>query len=146
MIVIGLILLIAAVIVGVVGLMANGGDADTLTSNFSVFGYQVTGTTGTVFLYGIVVGVVGMFGLSLLLAGARHTAHRGRVARRDRDQARADAAAASEHAERRDIAYANSDDAGIARTAGASRVSRDHAEGRSWRHPFGHGSVNAAHQ
>lgn len=146
MIVIGLILLIAAVIVGVVGLMANGGDADMLTSDFSVFGYQVTGTTGTVFLYGIAVGVVGMFGLSLLLAGARRTAHRGRVARRDRDQARADATEASERAERRNVAHANADDTGSARTAGASRVSREHTESRSWRHPFGHGSVSAAHR
>lgn len=143
MIVIGLILLIAAVIVGVVGLMANGGDADMLTSDFSVFGYQVT---GTVFLYGIAVGAVGMFGLSLLLAGARRTAHRGRVARRDRDQARADATEASERAERRNVAHANADDTGSARTAGASRVSRDHTEGRSWRHPFGHDSVSAAHR
>ncbi len=40
MIVVGLILLIAAVIVGVVGLMANGGEADMLTSDFSAFGYR----------------------------------------------------------------------------------------------------------
>ena len=58
---------------------------------------QVTGTTGIVFLYGIAVGVVGMFGLSLLLTGA-------------------------------------------------SRVPREHTESRSWRHPFGHGSVSAAHR
>ena len=38
---------------------------------FSVFGYHVTGSTGTLFLYGIVVGAVGLLGLSLLLAGAR---------------------------------------------------------------------------
>jgi flagellar biosynthesis/type III secretory pathway M-ring protein FliF/YscJ len=42
----------------------------------------VTGSTGTLFLYGIVVGVVALFGLWLLLAGARHTSRRGRAARR----------------------------------------------------------------
>jgi hypothetical protein len=42
----------------------------------------VTGSTGALFLYGIVVGVAGLLGLSLLLAGARRTSRRGRVARR----------------------------------------------------------------
>jgi hypothetical protein len=35
-----------------------------------------------VFLYGIAVGAVALFGLWLLLAGARHTSRRGRAARR----------------------------------------------------------------
>ena len=43
---------------------------------FAVFGYHVTGPTGTSFLFGIVVGAVAMLGLSLLLAGARRTAGR----------------------------------------------------------------------
>ena len=59
------------------------GAAHPLTENFSVFGYHVTGSTGTLFLVGIVVGAVGMLGLSVLLAGARRTAGRGRDARRD---------------------------------------------------------------
>jgi len=46
-----------------------------------VFGYHVTGSTGTLFLAGIVVGGVALAGLSLLLAGARRTARRGRAAR-----------------------------------------------------------------
>lgn len=33
-------------------------------------GYHVTGSAGTLFLYGIVVGAVGLFGLSVLLADA----------------------------------------------------------------------------
>ena len=48
-----------------------------------MFGYHVTGSTGTLFLFGIVVGVVGMLGMSVLLAGARRTAGRGRDARRE---------------------------------------------------------------
>ncbi|HXO23785.1 MAG TPA: GlsB/YeaQ/YmgE family stress response membrane protein, partial [Streptosporangiaceae bacterium] len=40
-----------------------------LTHHFAVFGYHVTGSTGTLFLYGIVVGALGLLGLSLLLAG-----------------------------------------------------------------------------
>ena len=46
------------------------GAAHPLTENFSVFGYHVTGSTGTLFLSGIVVGAVAMLGLSVLLAGA----------------------------------------------------------------------------
>jgi hypothetical protein len=48
-----------------------------------VFGYHVTGSTGALFLYGIVVGAVALAGLSLLLAGARRTSRRGREARRE---------------------------------------------------------------
>ena len=53
-----------------------------------MFGYHVTGSTGLLFLYGIVVGAVGLFGLSLLLAGARPTARRGRTARSELKQSR----------------------------------------------------------
>ena len=42
----------------------------------------MTGTTGTLFLYGIVVGAAGLLGLSLLLAGVRRTYRRGSEARR----------------------------------------------------------------
>ena len=41
-----------------------------------MFGYHVTGSTGTLFLYGIVVGALGLLGPSLLLAGARRTSRR----------------------------------------------------------------------
>jgi hypothetical protein len=52
----------------------------------------VTGSTGTLFLYGIVVGAVALFGLWLLLAGARHTSRRGRAARRGLRQSRQETA------------------------------------------------------
>ncbi len=94
LVVVGLVLLIAAVIVGVVGVLANAGSGHALTHGFSVFGYHVTGSTGTLFLYGIVVGAVAMFGLSLLLTGARRTSRRGQDARRGLRQSRQETAAA----------------------------------------------------
>ena len=82
-VIVGLVVLLAAVIVGFTGVLTNAGPAHPLTENFSVFGYHVTGSTGTLFLFGIVVGAVAMLGLCVLLAGARRTAGRGRDARRE---------------------------------------------------------------
>ena len=93
-IILGLVILVAAVIAGVAGVLANGGHAHAVT-HFAVFGYHVTGSTGTLFLYGIVIGVLGMLGLSLLLAGARRTSRRGREARRGLAQSRRETAAVS---------------------------------------------------
>jgi hypothetical protein len=76
----GLVLLVIAMIIGLVGVLGNAGAAHPLTENFSVLGYHVTGSIGTLFLFGIVVGAVALLGLSILLAG---TARRGRNARRD---------------------------------------------------------------
>ncbi|GAA2974414.1 hypothetical protein GCM10010519_07060 [Streptomyces lactacystinicus] len=93
------------------GVVGNAGSGHTLTNAFTVFGEHMNGSTGTLFLYGIVVGAVGVLGLCLLLAGARrgatarHALHRSRretaaVSRRrdevveQRDAARAQAASA----------------------------------------------------
>jgi len=94
LVVVGLVLLVAAVVVGVAGVLANAGTANALTHSFAVFGYHVTGSTGALFLYGIVVGAVAMFGLSLLLTGARRTSRRGQDARRGLKQSRRETAAA----------------------------------------------------
>ncbi|MGZ4507025.1 MAG: hypothetical protein ACXVX8_18950 [Blastococcus sp.] len=94
LILVGLVLLVAAVVVGVAGVLANAGSAHALTHGFAVFGYHVTGSTGTLFLYGIVVGAVAVFGLSLLLTGARRTSRRGLAARRGLKQSRQETAAA----------------------------------------------------
>jgi hypothetical protein len=67
----GLIVLVAALVAGVAGVLGNGGSGHALTHGFAVFGYHVTGSTGTLFLYGIVVGAIALAGLSLLLAGQR---------------------------------------------------------------------------
>jgi hypothetical protein len=95
-IILGLIILVAAVIVGVAGVLGNGGTGHALTHPFAVFGYHVTGSTGTLFLYGIVVGALALFGLSLLLAGARRTSRRGREARQGLRQSRRETAAVSQ--------------------------------------------------
>jgi Sec-independent protein translocase protein TatA len=94
-VVLGLIILVAAVVVGVAGVLTNSGAGHGLTHGFAVFGYHVTGSTGTLFLYGIVVGAVGLIGLILLLAGARRTSRRGREARHGLKQSRRETAAAS---------------------------------------------------
>ena len=95
-IILGLIILVAAVIAGVAGVLGNGGTGHALTHPFAVFGYHVTGSTGTLFLYGIVVGALALLGLSLLLAGARRTSRRGREARRGLSQSRRETAAVSQ--------------------------------------------------
>jgi hypothetical protein len=87
-VVLGLIILVAAVVVGVAGVFNNVGSGHALAHGFSVFGYHVTGSTGALFLYGIVVGAAAMLGLGLLLAGARRTSRRGRAARRELRQSR----------------------------------------------------------
>jgi hypothetical protein len=94
-VILGLVILVAAVVVGVAGVLANGGHAHAV-SHFAVFGYHVTGSTGTLFLYGIVVGALALAGLSLLLAGARRTSRRGRDARRGLAQSRRETAAVSQ--------------------------------------------------
>lgn len=80
-VIVGLIILLVAMIVAITGVLANAGPAHPLTGNFSVLGYHVTGSTGTLFVFGIVIGALAMLGLSVLLAGARRTAGRGRDAR-----------------------------------------------------------------
>jgi hypothetical protein len=95
-IIIGLIILVAAVVTGVAGVLSNSGSGHTLTHHFAVFGYHVTGSTGTLFLYGIVVGALALLGLSLLLAGARRTSRRGLEARRGLTQSRRETAAVTQ--------------------------------------------------
>ena len=95
LVIIGLVVLLVAVIVAIVGVLTNSGAAHPLTENFSVFGYHVTGSTGTLFLFGIVIGAVAMLGLSVLLAGARRTAGRGRDARRDLERSQRETAFAN---------------------------------------------------
>ena len=93
-VILGLVILVAALIAGVAGVLANGGHAHAVT-HFAAFGYHVTGSTGTVFLYGIVVGALALAGLGVLLAGARRTSRRGRDARRGLAQSRRETAAVS---------------------------------------------------
>ncbi|MFI9581309.1 hypothetical protein ACIHCQ_05580 [Streptomyces sp. NPDC052236] len=95
-VILGLIILLAAVVVGVAAVVTNSGSAHELTGGFSVFGFEATGSTGTLFLYGIVVGAAALFGLSLLLAGARLTSRRGSTGRHGILQSRRETAAAGQ--------------------------------------------------
>ena len=90
-IIIGLIILIAAVVAGVAVVLGNGGSAHA-PIHLAVFGHHVTGTIGTLFLYGIVLGAVGLLGLSLLLAGVRRSYRRGSAARQGLKESRAETA------------------------------------------------------
>jgi hypothetical protein len=92
LVIVGLLVLLVAATVGVTGVLNNAGAAHPLTENFAVFGYHVTGSTGTLFLFGIVIGALAMLGLSVLLAGARRTAVRGRDARRELGRSQREAA------------------------------------------------------
>src|ERR1700733_6327837 len=95
-IILGLVVLVAAVVIGVAGVLVNHGSDHALVHPFAVFGYHVTGSTGTLFLYGIVLGAIGVLGLGLLLAGARRTSRRARAARRGLKQSRRETASASQ--------------------------------------------------
>ena len=86
LVIVGLIILLVAAIVSIVGALSNTGTAHPLTENLSVFGYHVTGSTGSLFLFGIVVSAVALLGLSVLLAGAQRTADRDRDARLEHQQ------------------------------------------------------------
>ena len=68
MVIVGFLILLVAVGVGVSGVLANGGSEHLIGQDFAVLGLQLSGlTTGQLFFYGIIIGVVGMLGLSLVL-------------------------------------------------------------------------------
>ena len=78
-VIIGLLVLIAAALVAVAGVASNSGSAHPLGDSFVIFGQHLSGLSiGQLFAFGIVVGVVGMLGLSMLLgAFTRRLASRG---------------------------------------------------------------------
>jgi hypothetical protein len=65
----GLLLLAAAGLVAIVGVLGNSGADHLLTNGFAIFGYRVHGSSGRLFLYGAAIGAVAMLGLNMLLAG-----------------------------------------------------------------------------
>jgi hypothetical protein len=91
----GLVIVAVTVIAGVAGVLANSGHAYPVT-HFALLGYHVTGSTGTVFLYGTAVGALAMLGLSLLAAGAGRSSRRGLAARASLAQSRREIAAVSQ--------------------------------------------------
>lgn len=67
-VVLGLVILIVAVAVAVLGVASNSGSSHPLGDGFTIAGQHLAGlSTGQLFLIGIVVGVVAMLGLSMLL-------------------------------------------------------------------------------
>ena len=90
LVIFGLIIVVAAVVVGAAGVLGNDGGTHGVAHGFSVLGYHVNGS-GTVFLYGIAVGAVGLFGLWRGVppaAAARHGAVSGSPAARPPSPAR----------------------------------------------------------
>ena len=124
MIILGLVILVAAVVIGVAGVLSNSGSSHEFTGGFSVFGADVTGSTGTLFLYGIVVGAAALLGLSLLLTGTRRTARRGRRARSELKQHRRETDAAEQE---RDVLI-NERDSARAQSARSERADEAPAE------------------
>ncbi|WP_329096369.1 hypothetical protein [Streptomyces sp. NBC_01439] len=92
--ILGLIILIAATAVGLAGVFGNTGAEHDLGvgGDFAIFGYHVTGSTGSLFLSGIIVGAVAFLGLTLVMMGARRSARRSAQARRERGTTRREAA------------------------------------------------------
>ena len=92
-VIIGFLVLVVAAVAAVTGVAANRGIAHPVGGNFVVFGQHLDGmSTGQLFLYGIMVGAVGMLGLSILLgAFTRRAASRGsrRELRGSRDESTA---------------------------------------------------------
>jgi hypothetical protein len=90
MIVLGLLLLIAAGAVALGGIFANSGSGHALAQSFTVFGYELEGSSGRIFVYGIVVGVIAALGFGLLVAGlnrgVRHRVATRRELRRARQE------------------------------------------------------------
>jgi hypothetical protein len=140
-VVLGLVVLVAAIVVGMAGVLSNHGSAHALNHGFTLLGYHVTGSTGTLFLYGVVVGAVAVLGLSLLLAGARRTSRRGSAARRGLEQSRSETVAVRK--DRDDMI--DQREAARAETASVLRASSPLGEahlnpvdGRHRWHRFGH--------
>jgi hypothetical protein len=142
MIILGLVVLLAAVVIGVAGVLSNSGSAHDFTGGFSVFGVDVTGSTGTLFLYGIIVGAAALLGLILILTGTRHATRRGRTARRRLKQPRRETAAAEQERDvlinERGSARAQPAQAERADEGPAGLVERPRRKGHWFRHRAAH--------
>jgi hypothetical protein len=92
----GLVIVAVTAIAAVAGVLANSGHAHAV-SHFAVLGHHVTGSTGTVFLYGAVVGALAMLGLSLVAADVGRSSLRGIAARASLAQSRRETAVVSRH-------------------------------------------------
>ncbi|HVU71491.1 MAG TPA: hypothetical protein VHE83_00885 [Mycobacteriales bacterium] len=128
MIVIGVLLLAAAAVVTVVGVLHNHGSGHALGSRVEVLGYHLDGSTGKLLLAGVVVGAVGMLGLSMMVGGAARHRSRARALRAERRELRA----AADAAPAASGYYAPADPATTAMPATAGRHAEATAERRHW--------------
>ncbi|MFF2129389.1 hypothetical protein ACFVW1_29215 [Streptomyces olivochromogenes] len=145
-VILGLIIFIAAVVVGVAGVLTNSASGHELTGGFSLFGHEMIGSTGTLFLYGIVVGAAALFGLILLLTGVRRrSSRRGSVSRRGLKQSRGDTASAGrgrdDLVDQREPARADNANARGNDSLHGDRTPASNSGRRSRRHLFGHRSA-----
>ncbi|HET6732850.1 hypothetical protein [Mycobacterium sp.] len=111
LVIVGLIVLLLVGLVAIVGVLTNAGAGHPPIENFVVFGYHPTGSTGTLFLLGIMVGVVASLGFAALITGARRSASRAADTRRVAARIRRETAFINrdhdtrfEHQQRADIA------------------------------------------
>lgn len=91
LVILGVILLVAAVVTGVTGVVVNSDEAHALTDDFSLFGYAVTGSTATLFALGIAVGAAGALGLAMIVAATSRERRRRLAARGELRDVRAEA-------------------------------------------------------
>ncbi|MFF4298726.1 hypothetical protein ACWF95_24520 [Streptomyces vinaceus] len=110
--ILGLIILIAAVVIGLAGIFGNTGPGHGLGAggDFSIFGYHATGSTGALFLIGIIVGAAALLGLALVMMGVRRSARTRRRMGTSRREAKA-IDREHEHAREREELIRQRDDA-----------------------------------
>ncbi len=71
MILLGLLLLVIAIVIVLVGVLSNMGSSHLLARSLEIFGYHVSGSTGRLLLIGFILGALAMLGLNLLLGRPR---------------------------------------------------------------------------
>jgi signal transduction histidine kinase len=94
----GLLLLAAAGVFALVVALANSGGDSMVTAEF--FGYSADLSAGRLLLVGVVVGVAGMLGLMMLLAGMKRGASKARSRRAEAREYRGQAETLQEERDR----------------------------------------------
>jgi len=109
LLILGLLIVAAAAAIGAVGFLDNRGTDHTLASGFDAFGRTMHGSSGQLFIWGLVIGVAAMIGLMLFFVGvrgelAKHRAVRTYEAERVRADRRARATTPDQIPAPRDVA------------------------------------------
>jgi hypothetical protein len=88
MVILGMLLLTAAVVVALGTVLGNLGSDHLLDDDFAILGYHVDGTAGELFGYGVLTGMMAALGLYLVIVGALRGAQQRAATRRALEQAR----------------------------------------------------------